>query len=266
MGLPKWDSGTDREGMKASDDKRLEDILRLIELCRNIQSSSVNPFEVDIREKLLVLKKHLPDWNVIDVMLKDSEAMSQLVAIVKLQDQWLKHRASALYIDPLLLELKIQLISKDELAESFAKCWHPIAQIDQLTPKGLEKAFVYWRELVPFGERFKDQFGNYGQQTGLIGLEELESLSIFTREEFEARLNSINQELVERSNGKEIDYRGFINGKDPEETALRGYLVAFVVTEGRATLRVDPLTEEIFISTLLGKPSEDTKSVAIVVR
>ena len=39
-------------------------------------------------------------------MLKDSEAMSQLVAIVKLQDQWLKHRASALYIDPLLLELK----------------------------------------------------------------------------------------------------------------------------------------------------------------
>ena len=33
-------------------DKKLEDILRLIELCRNIQSSSVNPFEVDIREKL----------------------------------------------------------------------------------------------------------------------------------------------------------------------------------------------------------------------
>ena len=57
--------------------------MRLIELCRNIQSSSVNPFEVNIREKLLVLKKHLPDWNVIDVMLKDSEAMQQLVAIVK---------------------------------------------------------------------------------------------------------------------------------------------------------------------------------------
>src|SRR5512135_1020351 len=94
-------------------DKKLEDILRLIELCRNIQSSSVNPFEVDIKEKLLVLKKHLPEWDVIDVMLKDSEAMQQLVAIVKLQDQWIKHRASALYIDPLLLELKIQLISKE---------------------------------------------------------------------------------------------------------------------------------------------------------
>lgn len=221
---------------------------------------------MDIREKLLLLKKHLPDWDVIDVMLKDSEAMQQLVAIVKLQDQWIKHRASALYIDPLLLELKIQLISKEELAECFAKCWHPIAQLDQLTARGLEKAFVYWRELVPFGERFKDQFGSYGQQAGSIGLEELESLSIFTKEEFEVRLNAIRNELAERSNGREIDYREFIAGKDPEETALRGYLVAFVVTEGTATLRVDPLTEQIFISKSEGKPDDETKSVAIVVR
>ena len=61
-------------------DKKLEDILRLIELCRSVQSSSVNPFEVDIREKLLMLKKHLPEWELIDVMLKDSEALQQLVA------------------------------------------------------------------------------------------------------------------------------------------------------------------------------------------
>ena len=248
------------------DDKRLEDILRLIELCRNIQSSSVNPFEVDIREKLLVLKRHLPEWDAIDVMLKDSEAMTQLVAIVKLQDQWIKHRASALYIDPLLLELKIQLITREELAECFAKCWHPIAQVDQLTPRGLEKAFVYWRDLVPFSERSHDQFGAYGQPAGMIGPDELESLSIFTKEEFETRLNAIHKELVERSNGKEIDYRDFIKGKDPEETALRGYLIAFVVTEGRATLRTDPLTEQIFIATMEGRPDDETKSVAIVVR
>src|SRR5271169_7168727 len=134
--------GTSREG-KDSSDKKLEDILRLIELCRNIESSSVNPFEINIGEKLLILKKHLPDWNVIDVMLKDSEAMSQLVQIVKLQDQWIKHRASALYIDPLLLELKIRLLTREDLADSFVKCWHPVAQVDQLTARGLERAFTY---------------------------------------------------------------------------------------------------------------------------
>ena len=220
---------------------------------------------MDIKEKLLVLRKHLPDWEVIDVMLKDSEAMTQLVAIVKLQDQWIKHRASALYIDPLLLELKIQLITREELAECFAKCWHPIAQVDQLTPKGLEKAFVYWRELVPFADRHRDEF-TAGEAAGIIGLEELESLSIFTKEEFETRLNAITKELVEKTSGKEIDYRDFIKGKDPEETALRGYLVAFVVTEGRASIRVDPLTEQIFISMIQGKSDDETKSVAIVVR
>jgi len=221
---------------------------------------------VDIRDKLLLLKRHMPEWGIIDVMLKDSEAMQRLVTIVKLQDAWIKHRASALYIDPLLLELKIQLISKEELADSFAKCWHPIAQIDQLTAKGLEKAFVYWRELLPFSERFKDQFGQSGVEAGSIQLEELESLNIFTKEEFESRLNTLYNELQERSKGVEMDYRAFVSGGSPEETALRAYLVAFIVTEGRATLRVDPLSEQIFISTVQGTPGPDTKSVAIVVR
>ena len=47
---------------------------------------------------------------------------------------------------------------------------------------------------------------------------------------------------------------------------MRGYLIAFVVTEGKATLRTDPLTEQIFISVIQGKPDDETKSVAIVVR
>src|SRR5260370_23096582 len=104
------------------------------------------------------------------MMLQDTEALQQIVAIVKLQDQWIKHRASALYIDPLLLELKIQLISKEELAESFAKCWHPIAQLDQLTPRGLEKAFVYWRDPIPFHERVKARVGDQSHKATLIRL------------------------------------------------------------------------------------------------
>ena len=122
--------------MPEKEDKKLEDILRLIELCKSVQSSSVNPFEVDIKEKLMMLKKHLPEWQLIDVMLKDSEALQQLVAIVRLQDQWIKHRASSLYIDPMLLELKIRLLTREDLADSFVKCWHPVAQVDQLTEIG----------------------------------------------------------------------------------------------------------------------------------
>jgi len=246
-------------------DKKLEDILRLIELCRSVQSSSVNPFEIDIREKLLTLKKHLPEWELIDVMLMDSEALHQLVQIVKLQEQWIKHRASSLYIDPLLLELKIRLLTKEDLADTFVKCWHPVAQVDQLTAKGMEKAFTYWRDLSPMSERFKNEFGNYSVKPGQMGFEELQSLDMFTREQFESKLNALFDDLVNRCGDREIDYREFTKGEAFEETAVRSYLVAFLVTEGRASLRIDPLTEQIFLFPVVGKAGEETKSVAIEV-
>jgi hypothetical protein len=249
--------------MPERQDKKLEDILRLIELCRSVQSSSVDPFQIDIREKLETLKKHLPDWKLIDVMLKDSEAMQQLVAIVKLQDQWIKHRASSLYIDPLLLELKLRLLSREDLAGSLVKCWHPVAQLDQLTARGLEKAFIYWRDLVPMSERFRDEFGNFGTAPGQMDFDELQSLNIFTKEQFETRLNRLNDELVQKAGDREIDYREFIDARTFEEKAVRAYLTAFLVTEGRATIRTDPLTEKIFISLVTGKAGPETKSVAI---
>jgi hypothetical protein len=223
----------------------------------------VNPFEVDIREKLVMLKKHLPDWGLIDVMLKDSEALQQLVAIVKLQDQWIKHRASSLYIDPLLLELKIRLLTREDLADSFVKCWHPVAQVDQLTARGLEKAFTYWRDLVPMSERFREGLGNYAVAPGQMDFEELQALNIFTKEEFETKLNTIYEELVQKSGNRELDYREFIRAQTFEETAVRAYLMAFVVTEGRANIRIDPLTEEIFLFPTVGPAGSETKSVAI---
>ena len=251
--------------MPEREDKKLEDILRLIELCKSVQSSSVNPFEVDIKEKLMMLKKHLPEWKLIDVMLKDSEALQQLVAIVRLQDQWIKHRASSLYIDPMLLELKIRLLTREDLADSFVKCWHPVAQVDQLTARGLERAFTYWRDLVPMSERFREGLGNYAVAPEQMNFEELQALNIFTKEEFETRLNAIHGELVQKTTGGEMDYRKFIRGPTFEETAVRAYLVAFVVTEGRASIRVDPLTEEIFLSPTDGPAGTETKSVAIAI-
>ena len=246
-------------------DRNLEDVLRVIELCRTVSASSVNPFEVDIKSKLIILKKHLPGWKLLDELLLDSEALNELVQIVKLQDQYLKHRASSLYIDPLLLELKIKLLSRDDLADSFVRSWHPIARLDQLTPRGLEKAFIYWRDLIPFSERFKEPFGKYGTGPGQIDYDVLLGMEIFTKEQFEAKLNSLQDELVARAKGGEIDYREFIRVERFEETAVRAYLVAFLVTEGRASLRVDPLTEQITLFPLSERATGESKSVAIEV-
>ena len=44
------------------------------------------------------------------------------------------------------------------------------------------------------------------------------------------------------------------------------YLVAFLVTEGTASLRIDPLTEQITLFPLSEKATGETKSVAIEVQ
>jgi len=230
-----------------------------------VESSSANPFDVDIAEKIRLLKERLPQWKYLDELLVDSEALLELAQIVKLQDEWLKHRASSLYIDPLLIQLKIKLLAKESLSEALIKSWHPLVQLDQISPKGLEKAFVYWRDLTPMAERFKDQFGSFGTRPGVVDYAELVSLGVFTKEEFEDSLTRLFDELLQASNGDWIDYRDFTAGKSFEERVRRSYLMAFLISEGRALLRTEPLTGKVWTMALSEKAKGVPKSVAISV-
>lgn len=247
------------------DEKKLEEILRVIELCHSVESSSANPFDVDIMQKIQLLKDRLPEWKFLDELLVDSEAMLELAQIVRLQDEWLKHRASSLYIDPLLIQLKVKLLSKETLSEAFIKSWHPVAQVDQISPKGLEKAFVYWRDLQPMSERFKDQFGSYGTVPGIVDYAELVNMGVFTQQQFEATLNELQDELMSKSGGEWVDYREFIDSDTYEGRVKRSYLLAFLVSDGKATLRTEPLTGRIWLMALSEKATSPPKSIAISV-
>jgi len=228
-----------------------------------VESSSANPFDVDIREKILILKRRLPELKLLDELLVDAEAMLELSQIVKLQDEWLKTRASSLYIDPLLIQLKLKLLPKEALSEAFVKSWHPIAQVDQLSPRGLEKAFVYWRDLVPISERFKDQFGNYGIRPGQVDYSDLVSMGVFTPEQFETNLTQLHNELLEQSKGDWVDYRQFIGDGAFETKVRRAYLLAFLISEGRALLKTEPLSGKIWTMALTERVKGLPKSMAI---
>jgi hypothetical protein len=218
---------------------------------------------VDIKEKILLLRERLPEWKFLDELLVDSEAMLELAQIVKLQDEWLKHRASSLYIDPLLIQLKLKLLPKEALTEAFVKSWHPTAQVDQISPKGLEKAFVYWRDLQPMAERFKDEFGSYGTRPGLVDYADLINLGVFTQVQFETTLKELDDELIRKSNGEWVDYRDFIGNESYESKVLRAYLLAFLISEGRATLKTEPLSGKIWVRPLAEKSKAPPKSVAV---
>ena len=218
---------------------------------------------MDIREKILILKQRLPELKLLDELLVDAEAMLELTQIVKLQDQWLKSRASSLYIDPMLIQLKVKLLPKEALSEAFVKSWHPVAQIDQLSPRGLEKAFVYWRDLVPISERFKEKFGTYGIRPGLVDYSELVSLGVFTKEQFETSLAELHDELLQTSDGDWEDYRKFIGDDSYESKVRRAYLLAFLITEGRALLKTEPLSGQIWTRAIAERVKGVPKSVAI---
>jgi hypothetical protein len=243
--------------------EKLEEILRVIELCRDVESSSANPFDVDIKAKISLLKLRLPEWKFLDELLVDSEAMLELAQIVKLQDEWLKHRASSLYIDPLLIQLKVKLLPKEALSEAFIKSWHPVAQVDQISPRGLEKAFVYWRDLTSMSERFKDQFGTYGTRPGTVDYAGLVSLGVVTPEEFEGTLTKLHDELLQKSNGEWVDYRQFIGDESFEDKVRRAYLLAFLISEGKALLKTEPLSGKIWTMAVAEKAKGVPKSVAI---
>ena len=189
--------------------------------------------------------------------------MLELARIVKLQDQYLKSRASALYIDPLLIQLKLKLLPKEALSDAFVKSWHPIAQVDQLSPRGLEKAFTYWRDLVPISERFKDQFGTYGTGPGSVDYADLVTLGVFTREQFETSLAELHDELLRQSDGEWVDYRQFIGDEKFESKVRRAYLLAFLISEGKALLRTEPLTGKIWTMAVADRARGPPKSVAI---
>ena len=243
--------------------KKLEEILRVIELCRSVERSSADPFEVDIREKIQLLRKHLPEWKFLDDLLVDSEAMLELAQIVKLQDEWLKHRASSLYIDPLLIQLKVKLLTREELYEGFVKSWHPLVQVDQISPSGLEKAFAYWRDLTPLADRFRQDFGSYGVQPGVIDLKDLVDLKIYNEQQFEERLKVLRDELLQKSNGEWIDYMQFVEAPTFEDKVVRAYLLAFLISEGYASLKTDPLSGKIWVVALSTKAGGIPKSMAV---
>ena len=189
--------------------------------------------------------------------------MLELTQIVKLQDQWLMSRASSLYIDPLLIQLKVKLLPKEALSEAFIKSWHPVAQIDQLSPRGIEKAFVYWRDLVPISERFKDKFGTYGIKPGVVDYSELISLGVFTKDEFETNLVQLHNELLQRSNGDWVDYREFLGDESYESKVRRAYMLAFLISEGRALLKTEPLSGKVWTMAIAERVRGVPKSVAI---
>lgn len=233
--------------MKQKGKAKLSYLLQIIELCRMVEQRGLDPFEVDVKEILERLRESLSQWKLPQEYLLDVKALNEITEIIKLQGEWVKHRSSSLYVDSLLVALKIQTLDVKALAQIFIKAWHPTASVEKFSPERVREAVEYWNRLLPMGERIWGlPVRNIPSE--LINRDDLFRLQLLSEEAFEQVLESHWKALLNETEGKEeLPYWNFIYSEDYESTVFKAYLTSFLVTYGYATLRVDPIQNEIFI-------------------
>lgn len=234
-----------------------EQIMRIIDLCKAVEKEGFDPFNVDVKSSLRTLKKYLPQWKELDELLLDMEAIRRIAGLIRLQGEWIKHRVSTLYVDPLLVELKLKILSEEKLASIFLQSLHPIVSLNQISPAKVKQALDYWNSLLPLKERMIALLGDTSIEPGSLSFDELIRLEVLSEEEFNDNLQKLWSELLEKrsqyTEGK-ILYWEFIASDSYEGSVRRAYLTSFLVSEGYAAMEVDPLKETIYVV-----PNEEQK-------
>ena len=227
--------------------KRLgkEHLQRIIDLCKSVEERGIDPFLVEVDDIVEIIHTYFPEWDNPEELCLDAEAVHHIASAIKLQSEWVKHRSTSLYTDPFLIEEKLRKLPSEEIATIFLQSWHPIVELEQISPQSLTDALKYWQDLVPMYQRW--QKNSMSQiETGTTTFEELMEKQIIAEKEFSRELETFWRELQERAEDK-VEYWSFVGAQTYEETVKRAYLTSFLVTYGYATLMVDRLEEIVFI-------------------
>ncbi|TRO42735.1 hypothetical protein E2P30_03190 [Candidatus Bathyarchaeota archaeon] len=227
-----------------------EKLQRIIEMCMTIEKRTVDPFLLDVDDVIRVIKEYFPQWKEADDLNLDSEAIHHLASVIKLQSEWIKHRSTALYTDPFLLEEKIMQTTKEKMIDVFLGAWHPLVELEQLSIHSLAEAMRYWDGLLPLKERWSD-LAVPEVALGFTSRDELIQQRILRdkvfSEELENHWRSLKDRVEEEGVGGKMFYWDFIGADTYEETVHRAFLTSFLITYGYATLEIHPLEEEVFI-------------------
>jgi len=229
--------------------KRLakEELRRIIELCQSVEAKGLNPFLVEVEDLISIVKEYFPDWKNPEELALDAETLNQIASVIKMQSEWIKHRATSLYRDPFLIEEKLRSLPVETLADLFLQAWRPIVEMEQVTIPSLSEALMYWDGLAPLDERWRRAVFVLSE-TEATTREDLIRQGILSSETFSVELERLWDELKEATGEKgRIGYWDFIGAETYEETVRRAYLTSFLVTYGYATLEVHPLEERIFM-------------------
>lgn len=241
-----------------------EELARIINLCQSIRTKSDDPFLVDIPQKLIILKRILPKWKALDDLLMDAEALKELSIMVKLQSDWVKRRASGLFIDPFLVEVKIKLMSKEALGSALLSSWRPLVSSEQLTVKRLSEAMDYWNVLLPLSQRMSELEAAMEFEEKTLTVSDLIRLKFLSDRTFNEEVSKLQEELSKATAEGPIDYWKFVIRENFEDSVMRAYALSFLISNGSANLSINPVEETMTVDVLgSGGAKKGGKSVPI---
>ena len=253
--------------MSRRNNEERERLLRIVGLCINVENRGSDPFEVEVQDILDTLRKYLPNWRALDDFVLDSETLRQIAGIVQMQGDWIKRRSTSLFIDPLLIEVKLRVMNSQRLLDVFQRSWHPAVEMEMLSDTRVEQAIDYWNQLVARKERLLNLPEAKGE-AGSLTREELAKQHILSEASFREVLKSLWNDLKKmfQKEGK-VEYWDFIRQKTYENTVQRAYLVSFLITYGYATIRINPLEEEVFLipNTEIVEPTFGKQALTIAI-
>lgn len=228
--------------------------LRIVHLCREVETKGFNPFEVDVKEELEALRSLLPAWVKPSDLTLDGEALRGLSRVVGLQDEWVRARSKLRILDPETVKARIAELTIPQLARIFLKAWKPTVKIEVLTPERLKEAASYWARLKPRGLLPEPSEAPRIVEAE-ISSEAVKALGLRLGENFRRLMEETFQELlvkVKEVEG-EISYWDFVKAESFRETVLKAYMVSFLSTYGYVQLTLDKLTGELKL-----KPTPET--------
>ncbi len=212
----------------------LEDI---IQTCNSIESRRFNPFLLDVSEALDILRRHAEHLGSLEDHLLDMRALTGIARVVGLQSAQLRFQSSSLFVDPEMAKQKLDGLSRQQLAEFLLLSWHPIIELEQLTPSTVKEATEYWNQMLSFYERRKRlQLGPFTMPEA-AGLAELTSAGLVEEKAFSKKLQEVWSELKQTAGPDgTVEYWVFVAMSTFRETVKRAQIVSFLVSYGFASL------------------------------
>ncbi len=215
--------------------KYVELIERIIRLCDEVIEKNLDPFVVDVKENIRKLREGLSEMDE-KTLVMNMAALLKIIYVILLQQEDVKKRASRLYLDPFLMEIRLMGLDRERLAEAFLKAFRPIAENEQATMSIMRTAYGYWANLR--------EYYLPGAEEALTGTPSMLSELLEMEEaDFEAEMEKIMGEI----GSEPVDYYDLINREGEEKKVLRALALSFLMTRGLVGIVQDPLKNKVWV-------------------